>query len=192
MPLSGTGGTLGSKIAGDLSLVDGANIGSWHGIGNAICGWVTLYSLVLPGTMVASGTAVTGLGLLTFTSDGSNLGDTMRSGAGSIDPPGHPYWESLGRAMWSYMIGNSQMRPTAFIANPTGGAVTGFGTTLFSSNGLGPILAGSLGLHDGGNLSSWQTIADDIMNHLTNNALFVPAYTSPNGGGPLVGVGTLQ
>lgn len=189
MPLTGTGPFLAQQVAQDLGYTDGVGITSYVGMYTAMTGWMVANALILPGSFVAVGIAVTGVGKLTFTS--GNLGDVMRQGAGSIDQAGQPYWQAMGSAIVTHMLGNAIILPTAFVANPTGGPVTGLGTINYSGVPLGPLLSSALGVGDGGNISTWNTIGVDIVNHIKNNAVVLPAYTSPLGGGPLVGVGRI-
>lgn len=189
MPLTGTGAILANKIASDLGYTDGLGITSYVGMYTAMTGWITANALILPGSFVAVGAAVTGVGQLTFTIN--TLGDVMRQGAGSIDGAGQPYWQAMGGAITSHMLSNALMLPTLFVANPTGGPITGAGSISYDGSSLGHLLAQSLGLTDENNISTWNTIGLDVSSHITSNGILMPAYTSPLGGGALVGVGSV-
>lgn len=189
MPLTGTGAILANRIASDLGYADGVGITSYVGMYTAMTGWITANALILPGSFTAVGVAVTGVGKLTLPPTG--LGEAMRVGAGSVDGPGQPYWRALGDSIIAHMLSNAVMLPTLFVANPTGGPVTGLGTISYSGAPLGPLMAAALGVGDGNNLSTWNTIGIDIVNHIKQNANILPLFTSPFGGGPLVGTGRI-
>lgn len=168
--------------------VDAPGQARWLAIANAIVSHFT-GGQFQPGTLVAAGSAVSGRGSPLSVSLVPSL---LVGPAGSVDAPGVAAWTAIGSALQSFINGNAQVVPSAFVASPTGGPVTGAGTVGFASSALGPVLATAAGSVDAPGIAAWTAIAAAVLNHFTTNGVVASAYASPNGGGALTGEGTLS
>lgn len=186
MPLSGTGSTLGPQIAALCNPADVVSPAIWTSICSALTSFFVSGTVVLPGPMVAAGAAVTGLGSVTCP---SGVGSLLASAVPATDPAGQAKWQAIGLALESwYQTGH--VNPALFVATPTGGPVTGTG--LYVPTGAPLLAAAATVPTDAVGTALWGSIATAIAAHFSSNIL-VPAtgFTSPNGGGPLTGVGTI-
>lgn len=168
---------------------------AWSGVGGAIGAWAPGAVLVLPGTMTAAGAAVTGRGVFSVVGDTAELGRAMATGAGSTDPDGIARWTTIAErfAFWLETFG--QANPSAFVANPAGGPVTGTGTIEFSNMGFGADVASALAVSDPAGVAAWTSVVGPTLLAqviFLGQVLATPiGFASPGGGGPLTGSGTI-
>lgn len=191
MPLTGTGLILGGLIATATGMGP-AGAGLAGALGNAIAAWVPGNVITLPGTMVAAGAAVTGLGIIQATGDAAAFGALLAASVGATDEPSIVRWTRIARAFIDHFEELGQVVPAAFVANPLGGAVTGVGTVSFASMLFAPPLSTVLELADPVNVALWFALGAQLLGHIAVNAQALSlGFTSPPGGGPLVGVSTI-
>lgn len=191
MPLLGSGLLLGAAIAaaGGCDPVGAVLCG---GLGNAMAAWLPGNCITLPLGMVAAGAAVSGMGLFQFTSDEHSFGPVLAAGVGATDAPGILKWTAVAKGIIDHMTLFGRVVPAAFVANPLGGPVTGVGTVTFLAPLFVPPLSTDLGLTDAANVATWLLLGTQIIAHITANAQALSlGFTSPPGGGPLVGVSTI-
>jgi len=187
MPLTGTGPILGVAMAAGAGSVDAPGIAAWIGVGDAIATWMPANLTVLPGAMVAAGVAVGGFGLYSAAA-APTLGVAMAAGAGSVDAPGITAWIGVATALVAHVVAFGQANPNAFVANPLGGPVVGAGQMQFTNPAAGPALAAGAGSVDAPGIAAWTGVGTAILTHMAANTIVLSlGFTSPPGGGPLVG-----
>lgn len=188
MSLAASGSALGASMAAAAPSTDVAGLAAWAAIAEAICAHIVSSAVVLPGALVASGSAVTGTGIITV-SPGA-LGTTLAAAAGSTDLAGVAKWSAIALAACA-SASTWIALPTAFVANPAGGPVTGTGTVA-TAGGLGAALVVAAGPTDAVGIASWTAIGSAIELTATSAAIVLPsAFASPPGGGAVTGVGSL-
>jgi hypothetical protein len=197
MPLTGSGAILGAAIAAAGGIVDPAGLTKSGGLAGAICSWIASNAIVtnIPsfGTLTASGTSVTGAGRIDFSADGNAFGDALAASIPATDPQGIVKWRAIANALHSHIKTHGRANPTAYVANPVGGAVTGTGTLSFVSSVFSPTLASTLGLVDAANQATWLALGVVLLTHLATNALVnATGFSSPPGGGPLTGASLIS
>lgn len=190
MPLSGA--VLGAAVAAAVGMTDVLGPIKSGSLFGAFCSWLVANAVVtnVPPTMVAAGSAVTGTGQLTLGASDISLRDAICSALGVTDIPGLAVWLLFSTAWVNHITLQGLANPTAFVANPVGGPVTGVGTFSFASP-MVPPLATQMGMA-GLNIAQWALVEAQITAHLVGfmqiNSL---GFTSPTGGGPLVGASTI-
>lgn len=194
MPLTGTGGVLALALI-PFTGGDVAGATKMTSLANALASWIVTNAIVtnIPtfGTLAASGAAVTGQGRIDFGADGNAFGDALAASIPAVDAAGISKWRALGSAIHSHIKTNGRANPTAFVANPLGGAVQGTGTLSFTTSLFSPTLAAVLGLVDAPNQAVWLALGAAILAYLAANAQIglgvgLPTgFLSPSGGGPL-------
>ncbi len=190
MPLSGTAPLLGASMALAAGSKDPLGLVAWTGVATALLGWLPANVVVLPGTMVAAGAAVTGLAAMTI-GPPLPLGPLLAAGAGSVDPPGIANWTAVGTAIVAHLTASMQGVPSSFVANPLGGPVTGAGT-LQVLPPIMPTVPPAAGSIDAPGIVNWLVVSNAISTHLAaNGVLNSLGFTSPNGGGALVGASVI-
>lgn len=188
---------IGAGLGAAMAAATGADPTKCGLVGAAISTWLTSNCLVLPGTMVAAGAAVSGAGTLSITGSGDSLGDAMSSSLpiNPSDAVGIAKWRVIGNALRSHLLSFATVNPVGYVANPAGGPVTGAGTIAISSLVMVPLLSMQLGLFDAANLLAFDPPAGLSFTILANIASTGTAlslgFTSPTGGGPLVGASTV-
>lgn len=188
MPLASSGSALGAGMAAAAPSTDVAGIAAWAAIAEAICAHIVSSAVVLPGLLVAGGTTVTGTGIIVVVPGA--LGVTLAAAAGSLDAVGLAKWNAIALAACA-TASTWLALPTAFVANPAGGPVTGTGT-IVATGGLGAALVVAAGSLDAVGIASWTAIGSAIELTATSAALVLPiAFVSPPGGGAVTGVGSL-
>lgn len=187
-------GTTGPTIAAGLgTIIDPLALEGWTAAGTIVGAQLAAGTITLPGTMIAAGAAVTGTGALSFAINGVTLGPLLAVSMGSVDPAAITAWISVSNAFLQWLQNFGGINPVAFVAVPTGGAVTGTGLIQCTSTGIGSALALAAGLIDPVSIASWQTVGSAWLAGISalGQALSL-GFTSPNGGGPLVGVSALS
>lgn len=191
MPLTGTGALLGAAIAAAVGMDPiGALLAG--GLGSAIATWVPGNVITLPGTMVAAGAAVSGFGIMHATGEATAFGALLAQSVGATDAPSIAKWTRIAEALISHLETFGRVLPVAFVAVPLGGPVTGAGSVGFASMPFVPPLSTALELSDAVNVALWAALGAQILSHIVANATALSlGFTSPPGGGALVGASTI-
>jgi len=183
-------------IAGGIT--DPVAIPYVNSLGNAIATWMVSNTIVenIPPTMIAAGSGVSGFGNIDFTGGagaGDSFGAAMAASIPAVDTPGIAKWKAIGNALVDHMKSKGFINPTTFVANPLGGAVTGTGLIAFTSMTFSPTIGSVVfPIFDTAGYASMASIGSTILTHIAANALVNSlGFTSPSGGGPLVGVSTI-
>lgn len=198
MPLGGTGAILGGLLGSAVGAPPAG--GPFFGkLGEVIAAWGLTNIVVKPGLMVAAGSAVTGAGVISVIGAKEELGLKFAQAIGAVDSGNVAKWTVVAGALISHLETFCTVNPSSFVASPSGGPLTGAGTLVFSSPSFVPPLATQLDLNDPGNLVALAAFNAALIGHLQTNAAvvgvalvtpFIP-LTSPNGGGPITGTGSL-
>jgi len=155
-----------------------------------LCNWLIANTVVISTGLVAAGAVVNGPGgALTITGDVNALGLAMATGAG--DPSGTPQWTAIATAVVEGLRAQAAINPTALVANPAGGAVTGVPALAIANKSIGPSIRAAIPATDAPSIAPWSTIGAIILTHIESVTIITAAFTSPSGGGPVVGVGAL-
>lgn len=184
----------GTVIAAAMGTPDPAAGAAWSGVCGVLGTWLPINSIALPGLMVAAGSAVSGLGIIQITGSTAELGLQLALAAGSppTDAAAIAKWTQIAEHIKTDFETNFKVNGSTFIANPAGGPVTG--TAL-----LTPTVVGLLGVL----LSTMATDAPGIAAFtlfgtlleaqiiVLGQCLPIPSFVSPNGGGPVTGVGSI-
>lgn len=164
-------------------------------MGTAMASWLVsnvVVNNIPPASLSAAGSVVGGTGRFSITGSGDSFGDALAASVGAVDVAGIAKWRALGGAIRSHIIAQGRANPTSYVANPLGGPVTGAGTLSFASTVFSPSLASVLGLTDALNVAVWLALGTAILGHISANAVVGSlGFTSPSGGGPLVGVSVI-
>ena len=195
MPLS-TLGAVGGPLIG-AALLTPAAVPQWSAILQAVGSFLVSNTLVLPGTMSAAGSAVTGKGAFTVSGSASSLGQQLAAAAGSpaSDLKAIALWTSIATDIINDVQSNGQANTTSFVANPSGGPVSGTGTLSFSSPALGAAIPPSIQCVDPAGAGAWLTVGGILEVQIAALAVVLATpigFASPNGGGALTGSGTLS
>lgn len=197
MPLTGTGTIIGAAIA--TALVTPAAAAGWGAILEVLNTWLPQNTLVMPGTMAAAGTAVTGAGELSIEGEASDLGPQLAAAAGSppTDTASIAKWTQIAQALIDHLQDSCQVNPSGFTSpgspvnpNPIGGT----GTLTFPSPTLGSEIASAINCTDAPGIAGWVLVGTNIQLHLSTNTTVNPTpigLVAPAGGGPLTGTGTI-
>lgn len=192
MALNGT--TLGSAIATAGGVLDVTGQTKCGSLGSAFVNWLksnTIVNNIAPANLTASGSSVTGTGRLSFGADATSFRNAITTALGVTDTAGLAIWLLFATAWRSHLGTNGRPAPTAFVANPSGGAVTGTGKITIASV-MSPTLASQMSMPGAANITAWGLIEAAIALHLTTNGVVnTLGFTSPNGGGLLVGASTI-
>lgn len=190
MPLSGV--TLGAAIAAAGAVVVPPGPATVVAMATALCTWVKDNAVILPGTLTAAGSAVSGAGLITFPSgSGNDLGDALAASIPSADVAGIAKWRLMGNAVFNHLTSQGQITGTSMVASPTGGPVTGNGGTAFSGV-FSPLLGVAMAL-TGANIAVWTAIGVAIDAHfVSSGSTLTLGLASPSGGGTLTGATTFE
>lgn len=196
MSLVATAAVLALAIDVAGGILDPPGILKSGGLALAIATWMVSNTIAgnvpIAGTMTAAGSAVSGNGTLDFTADGDDFGQHLADSIPAVDPQGILKWKAIGRALVDHMKAHGQINPSGYVANPAGGAVTGTGTIGFSTVIFSPTLSSVLGISDTVGVLVWAALGAAILAYIGANAsVNATGFTSPTGGGPLVGVSTI-
>jgi hypothetical protein len=190
MPLTGSDAVFGAAMV----VATQAPLSNSTSVGHAFNTFLVGNCITLPGSMTAAGAAVTGTGALSFAGGaGNSLGDALRAAVPATDTPSIALWRAIGNAIVNHLTAHGGVNPSGFVANPVGGAVTGAGMVSVSPITFSPTLAVDLGLVDLANQGFMLAWSNMMMNHVISNAVALSlGFTSPNGGGSLVGASTIS
>lgn len=195
MPLAGSGLVLGAAICAAGGILDTAGIAKAGAVAEALADWLVTHTVVLnapaapTANLTAAGSAVTGTGRFSFTGSGDDLGEALAAAVPATDEEGILKWKALGNALCNHISKYGQANPTAYVASPTGGAVTGQGTLSFSTSTFDTPLGQVIGVFpDTTGMTVWTALGAAILAHLSANTVVNSlGFTSPSGGGLLVG-----
>ena len=185
------GGVLGAAIAAVAGITVPPGPAAAGGFGDAVDAWIVSNAIVTPLGLVAAGAVVTGTSPITLTGSATSLRDAITTALGVTDPPGLAVWLLYAQAWHTQISTNGKANPTAFVASGAGGPVTGTGILSFTAPMTIPlgIQMGMTGL----NIALWALIEATTTLHLTSAAVINSlGFTSPSGGGPLVGASTIS
>lgn len=193
MPLSALT-LLGPVIATAMGTPDPAAAAAWSGVCGVLGVWLPGNSIVLPGLMVAAGSAVSGLGIIQITGSVADLGLQLALGAGS------PPTDAAAIAKWTLIAGhiktdfetNIKVNGSTFVAVPTGGPITGTALLTLTAPLL-PVLFATMATDPPG-IAAFALFGTLLEAQIIVLAQALPlpiGMTSPSGGGPLVGTGTI-
>jgi hypothetical protein len=194
MTLSLLGTTAGPLIATALATPLGT--ANWTAVLTQLANFLVTNTVILPGLMVAASSAVTGLGFITITGSANTLGLNMAIAAGSppTDTVAITLWTAVANAIITDMTNNAKAFPITFVAIPTGGPIAGTGLIIFPVPLLGAALAQAVNCTDAVGIADWQlvgTIIEEQIAALTIVLATPIGMTSPPGGGPVLGAGTI-
>lgn len=199
MGLVASAATLAAALVTAGLIADPAGITKAGGLALALATWVASNAQFTnlatpPGTMVASGSACSGFGKITFLNNGDDFGQHMASSIPATDPAGIAKWKALGNGLVNHMKSNGQVNASTFGAPPAGGPVTGTASVSFTTTTFSPTLAADLGLTDATGVSVWANLGTAILAFIAASGQAVPApgLAAPSGGGPLTGVGSIN
>lgn len=169
----------------------------WTAVAGVLASWLPANTVVLPGTMVASGATVSGFGKLQINAPASSLGPLLAAAAGSppSDAAAVQKWTAIGQAIIDHLTTYGQANPVAFVSpaspvNPN--PITGTGLLTITNPGLGLAMANAVGTLDAPGIAAWTTIGGLLLAHLSAFTQILPiAFVAPPGSGPLVGSGTV-
>lgn len=188
MPFASAAAPLGASLSVAAGSTDTVGIAKWGAIAAALCVHVVSSAVVLPGALVASGSSVVGVGLLTVA--GAGLPAQLALAAGTIDAVGVARWAAIASAVVT-CASSWTVLPTAMVAPPAGGPVTGAGTVKTLGQ-LGAALAVAAGSIDAVGVAKWVAIGAAIEATVEATAVALPtALVAPPGGGPITGVGSI-
>lgn len=195
MALAPLGTILGPIIATTLNTPAAAD--AWGSTITVLGGWLPLNTLVLAGTMEASGSSVIGKGAFKVLGDPAELGQKLALGAGS--PPDDlaaiAKWTGVAEAIVEHLESSGQVDPTTFGAPPSGGPLTGKGKLTYANAGaLGPLIVAKVGAEDAPGVAGWILFGTNLTFQLMANAEVLPSpigLVAPAGGGPITGTGTI-
>ncbi len=192
MTLAGTGVVLGPLLSTASGSLDAAGISAWLSIANKIVSWIPANNTVSSAGCVAASGLVSNGGTLSFSATTPTFGAQLAAQLGIVDAAGIAKWTAVGAAILSWINTNGQVNATALVANPITGAVTGVATIAMTNVAAGPSLAAAAGSTDAPGIAGWTLIGAAMMNHIKATAVIAPiAWTSPPGGGPVLGVSVI-
>jgi hypothetical protein len=183
-----------------LGSIDPAAIPGFSAVNDTLASWCLSNVSCLPGTMVSAGTAVSGLGTLLPSDDGTSLGQPLAVAMGDPSESGVTYWTLFAKAIVAHMQAFGQVNGATFIApSPGPGPLTGTALVQFSSLIFVPLLSTQLGVTDPTAAALLEVMGLQTLTGIMQNAVVVPLsisapfvpYTSPVGGGPITGAGSL-
>lgn len=195
---------MGAVVMAAIGNVDPAAVPKFATLGDTIAAWCLLNLNCLPGTMASSGSTVSGSGLFLALPDSSSaiagLGSQLATAMGDPSANGVATWTKFAGAFVSHIQTFGTINPASFVApTPGPGPLTGNGTVQFSSLVFAPLLSSQLGVAEPVAAAMLEVFGAQILTHIQSNAMilatavavpFVP-LTSPVGGGPISGSGSL-
>lgn len=200
MPLTGSGAIMGALILTAIGNPDPAAIPAFATLGDTIGAWSITNMNCLPGTMVASGAAVSGFGTLKAVGEAPDLGTKLATAMKDPSADGIATWTKFAVALLSHFETFGQVNPATFVApTPSGGPLTGTGKIQFSNLVFSPFLASQLGVTEAAAAAMLEIFGAQILSHIATHAVVVPLtthaplvpYTAPSGGGPISGAGAI-
>jgi hypothetical protein len=168
--------------------------GFFESLGAVIASWGLSNIKAMPGSMVAAGPAVTGLGSFLVMGDTDDLGFQFATAVHATDEGNLVKWRVVASALVAHFNAYGQINPAGFVG---GGVLSGAGTVQFSSMVFVPPLATQLGLNDPGNLLALSAFTASLLNHIKTNASVISLSISPpfvpftGAGGPVTGSGSI-
>lgn len=193
MPLSALP-PFGIVIASAMGTPNAAAGAAWSSVCTVLSTWLPANCVVLPGLMVAAGSAVSGLGVITISGSASDLGMQLALAAGSppSDAAAIAKWTAIAGFIITDFTTNIKVNGSTLIAVPTGGPITGTALLVLTAPLLGGLCA-SLAT-DAPGIAAFTLFGTMLEAQIIVLAQMLPlpiGMTSPSGGGPLVGTGTI-
>lgn len=199
-PLGGTGAVMGAAMSAAVGAPP-AGGAFFSAIGSVIASWGLTNIRVLPGTMVSAGTAVSGQGTITVDDNHQDLGLQLATAVGNPDDPGNvEEWTEIAKGIIGHLPIFAKVDGSTFVApSPGPGPLTGTAKVTMTGYLFVPPLAVRLDLVDPANLAAMSSFELSLNQHIVSNATAVPIsiqapftpLTSPGGGGPITGQGSI-
>lgn len=195
MPISGYAVT-GPLLALACGTPDPVAIAQWTAVCQVLATYIPANAVVNPGLMVAAGAAVSGLGTITLSGSAAQLGPLLALAAGSppTDAIAITKWTQIADAIYTEWNSNIKVIGSTFVAVPLGGPITGVASLQITAPILGGLLAAIFA--DPIAIPIWIVLGTIMETQFITlgalSAIPLPiGMTSPPGGGPLVGSGTI-
>ena len=200
MALAGSQVKLGGALAVASGSVAPVAVAGWMAIANAFVTWtVAAGNIKVIGSpvtgdasdLVAAGPAVSGTGQF-IAPDFATLGALLAVSSGSVAPQAIAAWLAVAKAFCGWVFDHAQIDPSALVANPLGGPVTGVGLIKWSSTAIGSVIGPAIGA-TGKAADAWSSVGEALLGHYATMAQILPgAMVSPPGGGPVTGLGLVS
>jgi hypothetical protein len=201
MALAGSQVQLGVALAAASGSVDPVAVAGWMAVANAFITWaVAAGNIKVIGSpvlgadatdLMAAGPAVSGTGQFTAP-DFASLGALLALSSGSVAPQAIAAWLAVAKAFSGWVFDHAQVDPSALVANPLGGPVTGVGLLTWSATDIGSAIGPAIGA-TGKAAEAWSAVGEALLGHYAAMAQVLPgAFVSPPGGGPVTGLGVLS
>ncbi len=184
----------GIVIASAMGTPDPAAGAAWSGVCGVLAVWLPANCVVLPGLMVAAGSAVSGLGIITISGSAADLGLQLALAAGSppTDAAAIAKWTLIATHIITDFTTNIKVNGSTFVAVPTGGPITGTALLTLTAPLLAVLFA-TLAT-DAPGIAAFTLFGSMLEAQIIVLGQAIPlpiGMTSPAGGGPLVGTGTI-
>lgn len=190
---------MGLAVLAAIANPDPAAIPEFATLGDTIGTWCVANVECTPGTMVAAGSAVNGLGAIAVQGEADDLGKKLAIAMKDPSADGVRTWTKFAKALLTHMKTFGSVNASTFTASPSGGPLGGTGKIVFTNPLFTPLLSSALGVDDPVAAAMLEVFGAQILAHIALAAVVMPAtilspfipLTAPSGGGPVTGAGAI-